>query len=184
MVGSRRKNSKKKWSSSRITQRNVNFNEIHVRNLRLEMHFPERKLTFSSCAVIRITMEKLIMWSSLRDFTTPQRTLDSTWLFFLRICQSTCPMSQGMSKLGFHIVGKTFLMTDRWFRLARFLETAGSVLNYFEPFLGRIEIMGGSHKIERVYFEIKESNIEQWEKPQIKVTFRKNASGIIEKVNY
>jgi len=56
-------------------------------------------------------------------------------------------------------------------RLARFLETAGSVLNYFEPFLGRIEIMGGSHKIERVYFEIKESNIEQWEKPQIKVTF-------------
>lgn len=53
-------------------------------------------------------------------------------------------------------------------RLARFLETAGSVLNYFEPFLGRIEIMGSSKRIERVYFEIKESNIEQWEKPQIK----------------
>jgi len=49
------------------------------------------------------------------------------------------------------------------------LETAGSVLNYFEAFLGRIEIKGSSHKIERVYFEIKESNIEQWEKPQIKV---------------
>jgi len=49
------------------------------------------------------------------------------------------------------------------------LETAGSVLNYFEPFLGRIEILGGSKRIERVYFEIKESNIEQWEKPQIKV---------------
>ncbi|KAG8232312.1 hypothetical protein J437_LFUL009411 [Ladona fulva] len=57
-------------------------------------------------------------------------------------------------------------------RLARFLETAGSVLNYFEPFLGRIEIMGGSKKIERVYFEIKESNIEQWEKPQIKESKR------------
>lgn len=56
-------------------------------------------------------------------------------------------------------------------RLARFLETAGSVLNYFEPFLGRIEIMGGSKRIERVYFEIKESNIEQWEKPQIKVFY-------------
>lgn len=55
------------------------------------------------------------------------------------------------------------------FRLARFLETAGSVLNYFEPFLGRIEIMGSSKRIERVYFEIDESNIEQWEKPQIKV---------------
>ncbi|XP_066971318.1 ryanodine receptor isoform X20 [Macrobrachium rosenbergii] len=53
-------------------------------------------------------------------------------------------------------------------RLARFLETAGSVLNYFEPFLGRIEIMGSSKRIERVYFEIKEENIDQWEKPQIK----------------
>ncbi|KAL3284793.1 hypothetical protein HHI36_018934 [Cryptolaemus montrouzieri] len=57
-------------------------------------------------------------------------------------------------------------------RLAKFLETAGSVLNYFEPFLGRIEIMGGSKRIERVYFEIKESNIEQWEKPQIKESKR------------
>ncbi|ODN01392.1 Ryanodine receptor 44F [Orchesella cincta] len=57
-------------------------------------------------------------------------------------------------------------------RLARFLETAGSVLNYFEPYLGRIEIMGSSKKIERVYFEILESNIEQWEKPQIKESKR------------
>ncbi|KAJ8982736.1 hypothetical protein NQ317_014034 [Molorchus minor] len=57
-------------------------------------------------------------------------------------------------------------------RLARFLETAGSVLNYFEPFLGRIEIVGSGNRIERVYFEIKESNIEQWEKPQIKESKR------------
>ncbi|CAG0880143.1 unnamed protein product [Darwinula stevensoni] len=57
-------------------------------------------------------------------------------------------------------------------RLNRFLETAASVLNYFEAFLGRIEIMGGSHKIERVYFEINEDNIEQWEKPQIKESKR------------
>ncbi|KAG5681994.1 hypothetical protein PVAND_011393 [Polypedilum vanderplanki] len=57
-------------------------------------------------------------------------------------------------------------------RLARFLETASSVLNYFEAFLGRIEILGSSKKIERVYFEIKESNIEQWEKPQIKESKR------------
>ncbi|KAK6632420.1 hypothetical protein RUM44_007462 [Polyplax serrata] len=57
-------------------------------------------------------------------------------------------------------------------RLARFLETAGSVLHYFEPFLGRIEILGGSKRIERVYFEIQESNIEQWEKPQIKESKR------------
>ncbi|XP_023317849.1 ryanodine receptor isoform X1 [Trichogramma pretiosum] len=57
-------------------------------------------------------------------------------------------------------------------RLARFLETAGSVLNYFEQFLGRIEILGSNKRIERVYFEIKESNIEQWEKPQIKESKR------------
>ena len=51
-------------------------------------------------------------------------------------------------------------------------QTAGSVLNYFENFLGRIEIMGGSKRIERVYFEIKEDNIDQWEKPQIKESKR------------
>ena len=58
------------------------------------------------------------------------------------------------------------------FRLERFLEKARCVLDYFEPYLGRIEIMGGAGKIERVYFEIKQSNIDQWEKPQIKVRIR------------
>ena len=42
-------------------------------------------------------------------------------------------------------------------------------MDYFEPYLGRIEIMGGANRIERVYFEIKQSHIDQWEKPQIKV---------------
>lgn len=32
--------------------------------------------------------------------------------------------------------------------------------------------MGGCKRIERVYFEIKEDNIEQWEKPQIKESKR------------
>ena len=54
-------------------------------------------------------------------------------------------------------------------RLERFLEKARSVLDYFEPYLGRIEIMGGAGRIERVYFEIKQQHIDQWEKPQIKV---------------
>ena len=43
------------------------------------------------------------------------------------------------------------------------------MMDYFEPYLGRIEIMGGANRIERVYFEIKQSHIDQWEKPQIKV---------------
>lgn len=47
-------------------------------------------------------------------------------------------------------------------RLARFLEISDSVLNYFEPFLGRIEIMGGANRVERVYFEIQESSLSQW----------------------
>ncbi len=53
-------------------------------------------------------------------------------------------------------------------RLQRFLETASSVLTYFENYLGRIEIMGSSGRIERVYFEIVEETISQWEKPQIR----------------
>jgi ryanodine receptor 2 len=53
-------------------------------------------------------------------------------------------------------------------RLQRFLEKARSVLDYFEQFLGRIEIMGSAGRIERVYFEITQSHIDQWEKPQIK----------------
>merc|ERR1719474_588312 len=52
-------------------------------------------------------------------------------------------------------------------RLAKFLETAASVLEFFEPYLGRIEIKTAD-KVERVYFEIDEANIEEWEKPQIR----------------
>lgn len=57
-------------------------------------------------------------------------------------------------------------------RFDRLMKKASSFLSYFEPFLGRIEIAGSSGRIERVYFEIKESNIEQWNKPQIKESKR------------
>ncbi|KAM7395128.1 hypothetical protein PAMA_006737 [Pampus argenteus] len=57
-------------------------------------------------------------------------------------------------------------------RLATFLVLAESVLRYFEPYLGRIEIMGSAKRIERVYFEISESSREQWEKPQVKESKR------------
>jgi hypothetical protein len=52
------------------------------------------------------------------------------------------------------------------------MKKASSFLSYFEPFLGRIEIQGSAGRIERVYFEIKESNIEQWTKPQIRESKR------------
>ncbi|XP_059897680.1 ryanodine receptor 3 isoform X2 [Gadus macrocephalus] len=57
-------------------------------------------------------------------------------------------------------------------RLDVFMELAESMLSYFEPFLGRIEIMGSAKRIERVYFEISESSREQWEKPQVKESKR------------
>ncbi|XP_053136342.1 ryanodine receptor 3 isoform X7 [Hemicordylus capensis] len=57
-------------------------------------------------------------------------------------------------------------------RLQTLLDPAESVLNYFEPYLGRIEIIGGAKKIERVYFEISESSRTQWEKPQVKESKR------------
>ncbi|BFZ07812.1 hypothetical protein BsWGS_10847 [Bradybaena similaris] len=57
-------------------------------------------------------------------------------------------------------------------KLERLLTKAKSVLDYFEPYLGRIEIQGSANRIERVYFEIKQSHIDQWEKPQIKESKR------------
>ncbi|KAL2082744.1 hypothetical protein ACEWY4_022562 [Coilia grayii] len=57
-------------------------------------------------------------------------------------------------------------------RLSTFLDLAESVLTYFEPYLGRIEIIGSAKRIERVYFEISESSRTQWEKPQVKESKR------------
>ncbi|KAJ3606379.1 hypothetical protein NHX12_025900 [Muraenolepis orangiensis] len=57
-------------------------------------------------------------------------------------------------------------------RLDPFMELAESMLSYFEPYLGRIEIIGGAKRVERVYFEISESSREQWEKPQVKESKR------------
>ncbi|TFJ99431.1 Ryanodine receptor 1 [Platysternon megacephalum] len=57
-------------------------------------------------------------------------------------------------------------------RLKTFLELAESILNYFRPYLGRIEIMGASKRIERIYFEISETNKAQWEMPQVKESKR------------
>ncbi|TRZ10478.1 hypothetical protein HGM15179_016619, partial [Zosterops borbonicus] len=57
-------------------------------------------------------------------------------------------------------------------RLKTFLEQAESILDYFRPFLGRIEIMGAARRIERIYFEISGANKAQWEMPQVKESKR------------
>lgn len=73
-------------------------------------------------------------------------------------------------------------------RLRTFLEAAESVLTYFQPFLGRIEILGSGKRIERVYFGISASSRAQWEKPQVKESKRQfvfdvvNESGDKEKM--
>lgn len=118
----------------------------------------------------------------------PGRSVQGRWSWFQLIC--TLPYH--------HRIHSHFTpVSSRIPRLSRFLESAGSVLKYFEPFLGRIEILGepfmhfckcrysvtqfhcisrsrlagSGNRIERVYFEIKEANLAQWEKPQIKVRF-------------
>ncbi|TSS85079.1 Ryanodine receptor 2 [Bagarius yarrelli] len=66
-------------------------------------------------------------------------------------------------------------------RLKNFLELADSVLRYFQPHLGRIEIMGSGKRVERVYFEISESSRTQWEKPQVKESKRQFIFDIVNK---
>ncbi|KAK6024107.1 ryanodine Receptor TM 4-6, partial [Ostertagia ostertagi] len=48
------------------------------------------------------------------------------------------------------------------------VHSAQTLLEYFDPFLGRIEIMGSSKRVEKIYFEIQESWLEQWGKQQIR----------------
>lgn len=54
-------------------------------------------------------------------------------------------------------------------RLEKIIEKASTLLEYFDPFLGRIEIMGSSKRVEKIYFEIQESWLEQWSKQQIRL---------------
>ena len=42
-------------------------------------------------------------------------------------------------------------------------------MEHFEQGMGCIEIQGKSGRIERVYFEVKQSRLAQWNETQIKV---------------
>lgn len=52
-------------------------------------------------------------------------------------------------------------------RLQNFQELADSMIKYFHPHLGRVEMMGSRKRFERDYAEISESSCTQWEKPQV-----------------
>ena len=45
-------------------------------------------------------------------------------------------------------------------------------MEHFERNMGCIEILGKSKRIERVYFEVKESRLKQWDEPQIQESRR------------
>ncbi|XP_068183975.1 ryanodine receptor 2 isoform X2 [Antennarius striatus] len=66
-------------------------------------------------------------------------------------------------------------------RLRSFLELADCVLTYFQPCLGRIEILGSGKRIERVYFEISDSSRTQWQKPQVKESKRQFIFDVVNK---
>ncbi|XP_070398109.1 ryanodine receptor 2 isoform X1 [Nothobranchius furzeri] len=66
-------------------------------------------------------------------------------------------------------------------RLKTFMKMADSVLTYFQPCLGRIEILGSGKRFERVYFEISEYSHTQWEKPQVKESKRQFIFDVVNK---
>ncbi|KAM4729154.1 ryanodine receptor 2-like [Anableps anableps] len=66
-------------------------------------------------------------------------------------------------------------------RLKTFMELAECVLTYFQPSLGRIEILGSGKRFERVYFEISEYSRTQWEKPQVKESKRQFIFDVVNK---
>uniref|UniRef100_A0AAV2JJ13 Ryanodine receptor 2-like n=1 Tax=Knipowitschia caucasica TaxID=637954 RepID=A0AAV2JJ13_KNICA len=67
-------------------------------------------------------------------------------------------------------------------RLGTFLELAECVLGYFQPYLGRIEIVGSGKRVERVYFEISESSRLQWDKPQVKESKRQFIFDVVNEI--
>ncbi|VEL31377.1 unnamed protein product [Protopolystoma xenopodis] len=88
------------------------------------------------------------------------------FIYFGRIC--------GISKTTCYSILCSFVLHYRLSinSLERLVSKARGVLDVFEPLMGRIEIKGLSGRIERVYFEIKQQHIDQWEAPQIKESKR------------
>lgn len=158
-----------------------------------------KKLSTSWCVWMPTMMGRWTSLNLLTASTTQPRILASPWQSCWPICLNTCltspsncfeyldfvvyvtffftravhtELNVGLSKsLVFKSGFKKLWINSVYFpsRLERLLNKAKSVLDYFEPYLGRIEIQGSANRIERVYFEIKQSHIDQWEKPQIKV---------------
>lgn len=84
---------------------------------------------------------------------------------------------QPAANIGFHLCVLIVHLTDHLpdeKRLERFKScpNAKQLMEHFEKNMGCIEIMGKSKRIERVYFEVKESRLRQWDEPQIQESRR------------
>ena len=84
---------------------------------------------------------------------------------------------QPAANIGFHLCVLIVHLSDHLpedQRLEKFRScpNAKQLMEHFERNMGCIEILGKSKRIERVYFEVKETRLRQWDEPQIQESRR------------
>ena len=84
---------------------------------------------------------------------------------------------QPAANIGFHLCVLIVHLSDHLpedLRLEKFMScpNAKQLMEHFEKNMGCIEILGKSKRIERVYFEVKESRLRQWDEPHIQESRR------------
>ena len=84
---------------------------------------------------------------------------------------------QPAANIGFHLCVLIVHLSDHLpddLRLEKFkcCSNAKQLMEHFAKNMGCIEILGKSKRIERVYFEVKESRLRQWDEPHIQESRR------------
>lgn len=84
---------------------------------------------------------------------------------------------QPAKSIGFHLCVLVvhlcdLLPNDKRLNTFRLSPQIRDLMGHFEKNMGCIEILGKSRKIERVYFEVQQSRLQQWEEPQIQESRR------------
>ena len=84
---------------------------------------------------------------------------------------------QPAANIGFHLCVLVVHLSDHLpeeqrLEMFKSCPNAKQLMEHFEKNMGCIEIMGKSKRIERVYFEIKESRLKQWDEPHIRESRR------------